>query len=89
MKTRHEMLMKVAIEMCSGDLKIDKDAPEYQVLDYLMTDEELAILSEMKLVTPYTAGALAKKTGFTVERTKRVLEEMADKAYFLDVGITL
>ena len=79
--------MKVAIEMCSGDLKIDKDAPEYQVLDYLMTDEELAILSEMKLVTPYTAGALAKKTGFTVERTKRVLEEMADKAYFLDVKI--
>ena len=39
MKSRHEMLMKVAVEMCSGDLKIDKDAPEYQVLDYLMTDE--------------------------------------------------
>ena len=41
MKSRHEMLMKVATEMCSGELKIDRDAPEYKVLDYLMTDEDL------------------------------------------------
>ena len=87
MKSRHEMLMKVATEMCSGELKIDSDAPEYKVLDYLMTDDELALLSQMKIVTPYTAGALARKTGFSVDKAKRLLEGMADKAYFLDVKI--
>ena len=87
MKSRHEMLIKVATEMCSGELKIDSDAPEYKVLDYLMTDDELALLSQMKIVTPYTAGALARKTGFSVDKAKRLLEGMADKAYFLDVKI--
>ena len=87
MKSRHEMLMKVATEMCSGELKIDRDAPEYKVLDYLMTDDELALLSQMKIVTPYTAGALARKTGFSVEKARKLLEGMADKAYFLDIKI--
>ena len=87
MKTRHEMLVKVADTMCSKELKTGPDSAEYQLLDYLLTDDELRLLSEMKLVTPYTAKALAKKTGMPVAQAREILEGMADKAYFMDVQI--
>ncbi|MBR0373335.1 MAG: FAD-dependent oxidoreductase [Mogibacterium sp.] len=87
MKTRHEMLVQVADEMCSRELKTGPDSAEYQLLDYLCSDDELALLSEMKIVTPYTAGALAKKTGMTVDKARKLLDGMAEKAYFLDVKL--
>ena len=73
--------------MCSGELRTDPSTAEYQVLDYLLTDDELVVMSEMKIITPYTAGMLARKTGFTKEKTRRILEEIADKAYFMDVKV--
>ena len=86
-ETRHDKLMRLATTMCSGELDITADCAEYQVLDYLLTDDELALMSEMKIVTPYTARALAKKTGMDPKRAKRVLEDCADKAYFMDVKL--
>ena len=87
METRQDKLLKLATEMCKGELPINPECAEYQLLDYLLTDDELEIMSNMKLVTPYTAKALAKKTGFTPEKSKRILEGLADKAYFMDVKI--
>ena len=52
MGIREQRLIKLAKVMCSDDLKIDAESPEYQVLDYLLNDDELAVMSEMKLVTP-------------------------------------
>ena len=85
--TRREKLIKLANTMCNGELRTDPSTAEYQVLDYLLTDDELTVMSEMKLITPYTAGMIAKKTGFTKEKSKRILEDIADKAYFMDVKV--
>ena len=87
METRQEQLIRLATEMCKGELKTGPDSAEYQVLDYLLTDDELAVMSHMKVVTPMTARQLAKKSGFSVEKTREILEEMADKAYFMDAEI--
>ena len=67
MGIREQRLIKLAKVMCSDDLKIDAESPEYQVLDYLLNDDELAVMSEMKLVTPCTAKSLAKKAGILRE----------------------
>ena len=87
METRHDKLMRLATEMCARELDINPECAEYQLLDYLLTDDELAVMSEMKLVTPATARGLAKKTGMKPEKVKRILEDCADKAYFMDVKL--
>ena len=88
METRHDKLMRLASEMANkGELKITPDCAEYQLLDYLLTDDQLAVMSEMKLVMPSTAKGLAKKTGMPVAKVKRILEECADNAYFMDVKL--
>ena len=80
--------MRLASEMANkGELKITPDCAEYQLLDYLLTDDQLAVMSEMKLVMPSTAKGLAKKTGMPVAKVKRILEECADNAYFMDVKL--
>ena len=82
METRQDKLIKLATEMANkGELKITPDSAEYQLLDYLLTDDQLAVMSEMKLVMPSTAKGLAKKTGMPVAKVKRILEGCADKAY--------
>ena len=39
--TRREKLIKLANTMCNGELRTDPGTAEYQVLDYLLTDDEL------------------------------------------------
>ena len=84
---RKEKLLKLAVEMCAGELPINPECAEYQLLDYLLNDDELALMSEMKLVGPSTAKQLAKKAGMPYEKAKRVLEGCAEKAYFMDVKL--
>lgn len=87
METRQDKLIRLATAMCKGELPTGPDSAEYQVLDYLLTDDELQIMSQMKVVTPYTAGVLAKKAGMPVEKTRKILDEIAEKAYFMDVKL--
>ena len=88
METRQDKLIRLATEMANkGELKITPECAEYQLLDYLLTDDQLAVMSEMKLVMPSTAKGLAKKTGMPVAKVKRILEECADNAYFMDVKL--
>ena len=50
METRKDKLIKLATEMANkGELKITPECAEYQLLDYLLTDDELAVMSEMKI----------------------------------------
>ena len=87
MESRHDKLMRLATEMCAKELDINPECAEYQLLDYLLTDDELTVMSHMKLVMPATAKSLAKKTGMKPERVKRILEDCAEKAYFMDVKL--
>lgn len=87
MESRHDKLMRLATEMCARELDITPECAEYQLLDYLLTDDELTVMSHMKLVTPATARGLAKKTGMKPEKVKRILEDCADNAYFMDVKL--
>jgi len=85
---RKEKLIKLATEMANkGELTITPECAEYQLLDYLLTDDQLAVMSEMKLVMPSTAKGLAKKTGMPAAKVKRILEDCADNAYFMDVKL--
>ena len=85
---RKERLLRLASEMANkGELKITPECAEYQLLDYLLTDDELAVMSEMKLVMPSTAKGLAKKTGMPADKVKHILEGCAEKAYFMDVKL--
>ena len=56
---RKEKLIKLGLEMCAKELDITPECAEYQLLDYLLTDDELTVMSEMKLVMPPTAKGLA------------------------------
>ena len=74
METRQDKLIRLATEMANkGELTITPESAEYQLLDYLLTDDELAVMSEMKLVMPSTARGLAKKTGMPVDKVKIIL----------------
>ena len=47
---RKERLLKLATEMANkGELKITPDCAEYQLLDYLLTDDELHLAHHSKL----------------------------------------
>ena len=87
METRQDKLIKLARTMCSDELEITPQCAEYELLDYLLNDDELELMSNMKLVTPYTAKALSRKTGMPADKAKRVLEGIAEKAYFMDVKV--
>jgi hypothetical protein len=42
METRQDKLIRLATEMANkGELKITPDSAEYQLLDYLLTDDQL------------------------------------------------
>ena len=46
METRKDKLIRLATEMANkGELKITPDCAEYQLLDYLLTDDQLAVMS--------------------------------------------
>ena len=85
---RKELLIKTADEMGHHEFDINPECAEYQLLDYLLDDDELTLMSEMKLMGPSFAGKLAKKTGMDPDKAKKVLEGCADKGYILDVKAT-
>ena len=59
-------------------IKIDENAPEYYVLDCVVTDEQADVGCAMELRKPQTVEQLAKKCGRSVEETGRLAHELAD-----------
>ena len=82
---RHELLVKVADEMGNNEFDITPECAEYKLLDYLLSDDELLVMSEMKLMMPALLGKISKKTGLTKEKIRKILEECSDKGYILDL----
>ena len=87
MHTREENLAKLARIMCSGELDTSPDSPEYKVLDYLLEDDGLEVMCHMRTTIPFTASALAALSGFSVKKTKKILDGIAEKACFIDFQI--
>ena len=70
MKTREEKLRRLADILCSGELDTGPDTPEYKVLDFLLDDDEIEVLSHMRPAIPMPASALAVLSGFSLKKTK-------------------
>ena len=58
--------------------KIDENAPEYYVLDCIVTDEMAEVGLGMELRKPQTAEQIAKKCGKPLEETRRLAYKLAD-----------
>ncbi len=58
--------------------KIDENAPEYYVLDCIVTDEMAEVGLAMELRKPQTIGQIAKKCGKSIEETKGLAYKLAD-----------
>ena len=74
-------IVKLAKKICGATammIKIDENAPEYYVLDCVVTDEQADVGCAMELRKPQTVEQLAKKCGRSVEETGRLAHELAD-----------
>ncbi len=58
-------------------IKIDENAPEYYVLDCIVTDEMADVGLAMELRKTQTIAQLAKKCGKSIEETNRLAHELA------------
>lgn len=58
--------------------KIDENAPEYYVLDCIVTDEMADVALAMKLRKPQTIEEISKKCGKSIERTKELAYKLAE-----------
>ncbi len=72
---------KLAKKICGATalmVKIDENAPEYYVLECVVTDEMADVGLAMKLRKPQTIEQIAKKCNKSVEETQRLAMELAD-----------
>ena len=81
------MIATIVDKMGNHEFDTSPASAEYQLIDYLCSDDEVKVMSEMNLMMPSTAANLAKKTGFDQAKVKKILEECADKGYILDVKL--
>lgn len=58
--------------------KIDENAPEYYVLDCVVTDDMAEVALAMKLRKPQTIEEISKKCGKSIEETKELAYKLAD-----------
>ena len=61
-----------------GLVKMDENRIEYKLLDAILTDDMAWAALKMGVRKPTTPEELAKKLRWTVDRTKALLDEMAD-----------
>lgn len=73
-------ILKLAKKICGATammVKLDENAPEYYVLDCIVTDEMAEVGLAMELRKPQTIAQLAKKCGKSPEETERLAFELA------------
>ena len=76
-----EKIAKLAKKICGSTammIKIDENAPEYYVLECIVTDEMADVGLAMKLRKPQTIQQISKKCGKSLEETKRLAMELAE-----------
>ena len=59
-----------------GLVKMDETRPEYWMLDHILTDDMARMALKMGVRKPTTPDALAKKLGWSLDKTQSVLDEM-------------
>ncbi|MFA9422300.1 MAG: FAD-dependent oxidoreductase [Sedimentibacter sp.] len=73
-------IAKLAKKICGGTaimVKMDENAPEYYVLECIVTDEMADVGLAMELRKPQTIEQIAKKCGKSVEETQKLATELA------------
>ena len=73
-------IIKLAKKICGATamlVKIDENAPEYYVLDCIVTDEMADVGLAMELRKPQTIEQIAKKCGKSVEKTRELAMQLA------------
>ena len=51
-KTRQEMISQIVDRMGNHEFDTSPASAEYQLIDYLCSDDEVKVMSEMKLMMP-------------------------------------
>ena len=87
MESRHEKIIRLSNKMCQNELTITPDTPEYQLLDYVLEDEDIDIMLAMPFMVPMPAPAIAAKAKKSVKETHRILEKIADIGIILDTQL--
>jgi NADPH-dependent glutamate synthase beta subunit-like oxidoreductase/formate hydrogenlyase subunit 6/NADH:ubiquinone oxidoreductase subunit I len=67
---------KISIESMTG-IVLSTSAPEYRILDPVVTDEMADVAMALKVRKPQALDAIAARCGKTVEETKKLLWELA------------
>jgi NADPH-dependent glutamate synthase beta subunit-like oxidoreductase/ferredoxin len=73
-------ILNLAKKICGATalmIKLDENAPEYYVLDCVVSDEQAEVGLGMELRSPQTIAQIAKKCGKDVETTRKLAYELA------------
>ncbi len=73
-------ILNLAKKICGATalmIKLDEKAPEYYVLDCVVSDEQAEVGLGMELRSPQTIAQIAKKCGKDVETTRKLAYELA------------
>ena len=65
------------LDVSLGLKKMDESRPEYRMLDAILTDDMARAALKMGVRRPTTPEELAKKLRWPVEKTRSILDEMA------------
>ena len=66
------------MDVSLGIKKMDENRPEYRMLDAILTDDMARAALKMGVRKPTTPEELAKKLRWSVEKTQKILDDMAD-----------
>ena len=66
------------LDASAGLVKMDENRPEYKMLDAILTDDMARAILKMRVRKPTTPEQLARKLGWSVDKTQQILDEMAD-----------
>lgn len=84
MFNREEAIIKLGKKMCQGELSITPESAEYELLDLLLTDDELQVMYALALMKPLPPSAVAARAKMPVAKVKRILRDLVKRAIIAD-----
>ena len=74
-----ENLIKMCEIINDGHYKITPDCAEYKAFEQWITDDEITVMIAFKgTMKPNFVGGIAKRAGFSKEKTKKILHDLTD-----------
>lgn len=71
-------LMELCNKISHGHYEIDENSAEYLMFEQWITDDQIAVMSGMSLMTPTTAEVIADEIGMPEDKVLGILRELAD-----------